>query len=299
MEAYGKDIVGDYRALHRRHRGAGDGRAADRGGAGAVAAALPAGRRRAARRWPPARTTRRWCSTRSWSGRCRWPAGSRRWPSARGAARPGPHRAFSVPAGGAVCADCRPAGSSTPDAESVALVVALLSGDWATAEASGAGGPPGGQRPGRRPPAVAPRARPALPSAGRASACQLYILYLCYHVRHAAYPDSHGRRWSARVAPEPERLPAPHRAGRDASGHRPRPPRRAADPDPHHRRRGARPSWRPRACSIRRRDDAGGPLPEAAAGRRPASRRSARSSSRCGTRTTADDERSTWTARLW
>ena len=51
---------------------------------------------------------------------------------------PGPHRAFSVPAGGAVCADCRPAGSSTPDAESIALVIALLSGDWTTAEASGA-----------------------------------------------------------------------------------------------------------------------------------------------------------------
>jgi DNA repair protein RecO (recombination protein O) len=51
---------------------------------------------------------------------------------------PGPHRAFSVPAGGAVCADCRPAGSSTPDPESVALVRALLSGDWATAEAAGA-----------------------------------------------------------------------------------------------------------------------------------------------------------------
>ena len=53
-------------------------------------------------------------------------------------ASPGPHRAFSVPAGGAVCADCRPAGSSTPDAGSIALVFALLSGDWATAEASGA-----------------------------------------------------------------------------------------------------------------------------------------------------------------
>jgi DNA repair protein RecO (recombination protein O) len=50
---------------------------------------------------------------------------------------PGPHQAFSVPAGGAVCADCRPAGSSTPDPESVALMVALLSGDWGTAEASG------------------------------------------------------------------------------------------------------------------------------------------------------------------
>ena len=50
---------------------------------------------------------------------------------------PGPHRAFSVPVGGAVCAECRPAGSSTPDPESVALVVALLSGDWDSAEASG------------------------------------------------------------------------------------------------------------------------------------------------------------------
>jgi len=50
---------------------------------------------------------------------------------------PGPHRAFSVPAGGSVCAECRPAGSATPDPESVALVVALLSGDWDTAESSG------------------------------------------------------------------------------------------------------------------------------------------------------------------
>jgi DNA repair protein RecO (recombination protein O) len=51
-------------------------------------------------------------------------------------ARPGPHRAFSVPAGGAVCADCRPAGSATPAEESLALVAALLSGDWAAADAS-------------------------------------------------------------------------------------------------------------------------------------------------------------------
>jgi DNA repair protein RecO (recombination protein O) len=35
-----------------------------------------------------------------------------------------------------VCADCRPAGSSTPAEESVALVVALLAGDWAVADAS-------------------------------------------------------------------------------------------------------------------------------------------------------------------
>ena len=49
---------------------------------------------------------------------------------------PGPHRAFSVPAGGAVCADCRPAGSATPAETSSTLMVALLSGDWDTADAS-------------------------------------------------------------------------------------------------------------------------------------------------------------------
>jgi len=49
---------------------------------------------------------------------------------------PGPHRAFSVPAGGLVCPACRPAVASTPSAAALALLSALLTGDWALADAS-------------------------------------------------------------------------------------------------------------------------------------------------------------------
>jgi DNA repair protein RecO (recombination protein O) len=49
---------------------------------------------------------------------------------------PGPHSAFNVAAGGAVCADCRPAGSSRPQPETITLLSALLGADWATADAS-------------------------------------------------------------------------------------------------------------------------------------------------------------------
>ena len=49
---------------------------------------------------------------------------------------PGPHRAFSVPGGGSLCADCRIAGSASPAAETLDLLGALLSGDWARADAS-------------------------------------------------------------------------------------------------------------------------------------------------------------------
>lgn len=51
--------------------------------------------------------------------------------------RPGPHAAFNVAAGGAVCEDCRPAGSVRPQPASVELMAALLHGDWVTADASG------------------------------------------------------------------------------------------------------------------------------------------------------------------
>jgi DNA repair protein RecO (recombination protein O) len=50
--------------------------------------------------------------------------------------RPGPHAAFNVAAGGAVCDDCRPAGSARPQPATVALMVALLGGDWAVADPS-------------------------------------------------------------------------------------------------------------------------------------------------------------------
>ncbi len=41
--------------------------------------------------------------------------------------------AFAVPAGGMVCASCRPPGAASPAAPTVALMLALLSGDWDSA----------------------------------------------------------------------------------------------------------------------------------------------------------------------
>ncbi|MGL4177099.1 MAG: DNA repair protein RecO [Dermatophilaceae bacterium] len=49
---------------------------------------------------------------------------------------PGPHRAFHVVAGGAVCPSCRPPGSAAPAPETLLLLAALLAGDWALADAS-------------------------------------------------------------------------------------------------------------------------------------------------------------------
>ena len=49
---------------------------------------------------------------------------------------PGPHAAFHVQAGGAVCSACRPAGAVDVDPGTMALLGALLSGDWDVADAS-------------------------------------------------------------------------------------------------------------------------------------------------------------------
>ena len=38
--------------------------------------------------------------------------------------------AFAVAAGGMVCADCRPPGAASPAPQTVALMIALLRGDW-------------------------------------------------------------------------------------------------------------------------------------------------------------------------
>jgi len=48
----------------------------------------------------------------------------------------GPHRWFSPSMGGAVCATCRIPGSASPAAETLTLLGALLSGDWAVVAAS-------------------------------------------------------------------------------------------------------------------------------------------------------------------
>ncbi|MGD8199862.1 DNA repair protein RecO [Ornithinimicrobium sp. W1679] len=45
----------------------------------------------------------------------------------------GPHRAFHVPSGGAVCPVCRPPGSTAPAPETLELLGALLTGDWEVA----------------------------------------------------------------------------------------------------------------------------------------------------------------------
>lgn len=49
---------------------------------------------------------------------------------------PGPHRAFSIVAGGVVCPTCRPPGSAAPTESTLELLGALLSGDWTVADAS-------------------------------------------------------------------------------------------------------------------------------------------------------------------
>ena len=54
-------------------------------------------------------------------------------PAAREA---GPHRHFSVPAGGMVCPACRPTGSAMPSPVTIELLDALLTGEWDAAEAS-------------------------------------------------------------------------------------------------------------------------------------------------------------------
>ena len=50
---------------------------------------------------------------------------------------PGPHRAFHIQAGGAVCESCRSAGAVEVEPATMVLLGALLSGDWAVADASG------------------------------------------------------------------------------------------------------------------------------------------------------------------
>jgi DNA repair protein RecO (recombination protein O) len=49
---------------------------------------------------------------------------------------PGPHRFFSVPTGGAVCAGCKPAAAAAPAAQTMELLAALLTGEWSIADGS-------------------------------------------------------------------------------------------------------------------------------------------------------------------
>jgi DNA repair protein RecO (recombination protein O) len=56
--------------------------------------------------------------------RCGAPGSGRRLP------------AFAVAAGGMVCASCRPPGAASPAAQTVDLMLALLRGDWESADRS-------------------------------------------------------------------------------------------------------------------------------------------------------------------
>jgi DNA repair protein RecO (recombination protein O) len=49
---------------------------------------------------------------------------------------PGGSRAFALAAGGLTCQDCRPPGAATPSSHTVALMAALLRGDWARVDAA-------------------------------------------------------------------------------------------------------------------------------------------------------------------
>lgn len=50
--------------------------------------------------------------------------------------KPGPHRYFSLVGGGSVCVDCRPSACATPAPQTLALMQALLTGDWESASRS-------------------------------------------------------------------------------------------------------------------------------------------------------------------
>lgn len=50
---------------------------------------------------------------------------------------PGPHRAFSLTAGGSLCPACRVPGCSAPAPATLALLAALMSGDWQAAREAG------------------------------------------------------------------------------------------------------------------------------------------------------------------
>ena len=49
---------------------------------------------------------------------------------------PGRHAAFSVPAGGVTCPDCRPPAASRPNPSTLDLMVSLVTGDWRVADGS-------------------------------------------------------------------------------------------------------------------------------------------------------------------
>ena len=161
LAPYGDVIARDYVALHRGHRDARDGRAADRGArAGRCSSSCCSSA--ACARWPAASTRPGWCSTPTCCARSPSRAGRRASTTARAAARRARTRPSTSPAGGAVCPTAARPARRAPAPQTLELLAALLAGDWALRRRERAAAPARGQRPGRRLPAVAPRAGPAL-----------------------------------------------------------------------------------------------------------------------------------------
>jgi DNA repair protein RecO (recombination protein O) len=68
--------------------------------------------------------------------RCGAPGPGRDRPETSAAAREVRLPAFAIAAGGMVCASCRPPGAAAPAASTVALMLALLRGEWESADRS-------------------------------------------------------------------------------------------------------------------------------------------------------------------
>ena len=68
--------------------------------------------------------------------RCGAPGGGQDRPEASAATREVRLSGFAIAAGGMVCASCRPPGAAAPAAGTVALMLALLHGDWESADRS-------------------------------------------------------------------------------------------------------------------------------------------------------------------
>ena len=158
----------DYAAYTAAHRDARDGRAADRG-ARAGRCSSSCCWSVACARWPAASTTPGWCSTPSCCARSPSRAGRRASTTARAAApraRTGLHArqraARSAPRA------ARPA-RRRPRLQTLELLGRPARRRLGARRRERAPAPPRGQRPGRRLPAVAPRARAALAAAGRAA----------------------------------------------------------------------------------------------------------------------------------
>jgi DNA repair protein RecO (recombination protein O) len=88
-------------------------------------------------------------------------------------------RAFAIVAGGVVCGSCRPQGAAVPAAETIALMIALLRGDWPAADAS--------------------------ESRHRAECSGLVAAYLQWHLEHGIRSLRHVERESPPPLPRMER----------------------------------------------------------------------------------------------